>query len=336
MRNKAMPTNLYKQVKGRQTYFLYRHPGTGSYVSLGKSQPEAWRAARILNARLLSTPTAEQLVARVLTPKSPLSTWIEKFRDEVLPARRNRKGRPLSEKTLQDYKGQLKRIIEALGTKDVARISRREIAEYLEPFPPTYRNRMRGLLHDLFVHAVANGYRDDNPVEGTLKSTEVVKRQRLTKEEYDTIHAAAEPWLQRAMTLALITLQRRGDLVKMTYEDVADERLHITQGKTGAKLRVALNSELRTAIGEGVGLMLDCTVERLSKGFAEVRNRACLPPENGSPATFHEIRALGARLLRDRGIDPQALLGHIDPQMTRTYLDRHEVQWVEVTLAAPP
>jgi len=276
------------------------------------------------------------LVARVLTPKSPLSTWIETFQTEVLPARHNRKGKPLSAKTLQDYNGQLKRITAALGTKDVVQIARRDIAEYLAPFPPTYQNKMRGLLHDLFAHAVARGYRDDNPVEGTLKATEVVTRQRLTREEFDSIYAVAEPWLQQAMSLARITLQRRTDLAALTHAQVEDGFLHVTQSKTGAKLRIKLDKMLKRIIGKKgtVPTILakdgrKVSADMLTKQFAAVRDQV-LTGDN--LPTFHEIRALGATEYRDRGKDPQALLGHIDPQMTRMYLDRHEVRWVEITL----
>ncbi|MEH6814187.1 MAG: hypothetical protein V7677_16760 [Motiliproteus sp.] len=52
-------------------------------------------------------------------------------------------------------------------------------------------------------------------------------------------------------------------------------------------------------------------------------------PANQRP-TFHEIRALGAHLYKEQGIDPQALLGHTDAKMTDHYLDGHGTQWTRV------
>lgn len=340
-----LPANLYIQKKGKRTYFMYRRPDTGRTKSLGTNRPEALRAARLLNNQLMSFPTAERLASRVLAAKNPLHDWIESFRDRVLPQRRNKRGVPLAQKTIREYAAQLKRVDSALGTKDVAQITRRDVAAFLEPLPPTMRNRMRGLLSDLFATAVAEGHRDDNPVAGTLKATEVVARQRLTKEEFDAIRTAADEWFRRALDLALITVQRREDLAHLTHDDVRDDCLHIVQQKTGARLRLALTGRLKEVIGSRgpVPEILwrptekgprRLTVEVLSREFARLRDKVL--PDDPRPAaakpTFHEIRALGARLYKDRGADPQALLGHVDPQMTRTYLDRHEERWVEIEL----
>ncbi|MEH6446608.1 MAG: hypothetical protein V7784_22145 [Oceanospirillaceae bacterium] len=47
--------------------------------------------------------------------------------------------------------------------------------------------------------------------------------------------------------------------------------------------------------------------------------------------TFHEIRALGIKLYKDAGIDPQQLAGHASEKMTRNYDAGHdEIRWVEV------
>lgn len=85
----------------------------------------------------------------------------------------------------------------------------------------------------------------------------------------------------------------------------------------------------------------------LSKEFAYARERAIqagfkfmVLDDDGKPVremtkeelpTFHEIRALGAKLYEQAGIDPQPLLGHTTAQMTRVYLDRHKVTWVQST-----
>ena len=70
----------------------------------------------------------------------------------------------------------------------------------------------------------------------------------------------------------------------------------------------------------------------LSREFQDVRDRLGLfdrLPAEQHPS-FHEIRALGAWLYQQAGIDPQALLGHTSQKTTRVYLDRHQVEYLEV------
>ena len=72
----------------------------------------------------------------------------------------------------------------------------------------------------------------------------------------------------------------------------------------------------------------------MSATFAELWSKHVGPRDDSSP-TLHEVRALGAKLYEEKGIDPQILLGHLDPKMTRLYLDRHKVQWVDIELTRP-
>lgn len=329
--NRDLPTNLYRKRAGAVWYYQYRSPTTGRFSSLGKDKAKACQAARILNGRLPTTNDVESLVARVVAPRTTVAAYAERYRTVLLPARHNRHGRGLSSKTLSEYRQQLDRVVSGLGASDIRSVDREAISRFLEAFPPTFRNRMRSLLHGMFVHAVAEGLRNDNPVSGTLKSVEVVKRPRLTLEQFNETRAAAEPWFQRAMDVALRTLQRREDLAAMTNDQIVDGHLLVVQHKTGAHLRIRMDEALSSLLeARGSEYVIEKDGKRVSpdmltKTFARTRSRELR-------ATFHEIRALGARLMKDSGKDPQPLLGHADPQMTRQYLDRHEVRWVEVEL----
>lgn len=267
-------------------------------------------------------------MARVITPKDTLADFLSGYR-EALSSKRKRTGKGLSAATLREYTAQLKRVEQDLGALALAAISRRDVTQFLEQFPATYRNRYRSLLHGMFAHAVAEGRRDDNPVDGTLKATEVVRRPRLTMPEFIATYRRAPDWLRRAMSLGLRTLQRRTDIVTWTYEDNVDgDYLLVVQQKTGAHLRIRMTRHIRKAVGRGSKWLVQSngkpvSADMLTKGFARCRPSGC-------QATFHEIRALGARLLEQQGVNPQALLGHADPKMTRVYLDRHATKWIEV------
>lgn len=78
--------------------------------------------------------------------------------------------------------------------------------------------------------------------------------------------------------------------------------------------------------------------EDVSNDFTDLVNRCGFYdnlPEKKRP-TFHEIRALGAHLIKKKGVDPQARLAHTDPESTKIYTTGHvdfvQVQHVEIAI----
>ena len=76
--------------------------------------------------------------------------------------------------------------------------------------------------------------------------------------------------------------------------------------------------------------------DALTKSFARARKQSQyyedLPPQE--QPSFHAIRALGADLYRKAEwpeSEIQKLLGHTSEKMTKTYLERHDLNWVEVS-----
>lgn len=69
----------------------------------------------------------------------------------------------------------------------------------------------------------------------------------------------------------------------------------------------------------------------LSRGFSAVRDDIGLFShlEVNQRPTFHEIRALSARLFSDMGIDPQGRMAHTDSKSTKVYVRDH-LEWTEV------
>lgn len=214
----------------------------------------------------------------------------------------------------------------------------------------------------MFAWAVAEGLRDDNPVEGTLTRVEVVRRQRLTLATWRRIRNAAEPWFRNALDLALQTLQRREDLVAMRFDQVEDGRLLVRQQKveghgTG-NIRIRVSRELGALIEDCRDDLLSPYMihrkpkrrrreyldrkehwtqvqpEMLTREFKRLRDQCGLYKDlaAGQRPSFHEVRALGADLYREAGWPEDAiqrLLGHSSKKMTDTYLDRHRERWVD-------
>lgn len=220
------------------------------------------------------------------------------------------------------------------------------------------------VARDLFNEALLQGWVDMNPALHVKRLPAPVRRERLTLDDFVAIHAHAcrhaPSWFPIAMRLALLTGQRRSDIVRLRFSDVHDDHLFIEQHKTGARVAIPLALRLE-ALGCSVAdvihearqyepLQHDFMIRtefrprgylgahNLSVRFSEARKNAV--PEHagpGTPPTFHEIRSLSARLYRKQGVDTQTLLGHSKASMTEIYEnDRglHQGQWKYVSLPA--
>ena len=343
-KDKDLPPNLYRFKKDGRSYYQYRRPDTGAKHGMGSDRTAAVQAARHLNNKL--TPLVRgtaHLVRRIEQPRDTVESYTTRFK-EVLAEKRNRRGKALSPKTLSEYDRQLRALCEALGARAIADITRRDITLFLEPLPPTYRNRMRSLVRQFFARAVGEGLIETNPVDGTLKADEVIHRNRLSLDDFRAIREVAPLWVKVAMDLGLQTLQRRSDLVNIKYPN--GWYLYIIQQKTGQHIRIRMTKQLEEVVqlsaSDGIKssyiihreqrVSTQVSADQLTRAFADARDAAGVGAtlEPIERPTFHEVRALGAKLYEAAGSDPQALLGHADPKTTRTYLDRHKVKWTEV------
>lgn len=362
---RGWPENLYTERKRGGIYYVYRHPQTARRHGMGRDLAEAKQAARILNAQLMDqTPVVDRLVASVVGTDAPYGKTVEWF-ETHLRTRRNKRGQPMANKTLSEYDRMLEFTADRWGRRETKAITRRDVAKLLSGMPDVTANKYRSILAQLFRFAIAEGLRDDNPAEGTLKRTEVVQRQRLTWNGYQTIHHIAPPWFQTAMDLALQTLQRREDLVWMRFDNEREPGwLFVDQQKvegygTG-HIRIGIGAELRDVIGrcrddvacpflihrkpekrrrdymERKAHPFQVAPEMLTRTFKELRDKANVGANLAAAQrpTFHEIRALGGDLYREAGWSEEAiqrLMGHSTPKMTRTYLDRRgaEVRYVD-------
>ena len=352
---RGLPANLYADNKNTKVYYRYRDPATGKFRSMGSDKAKAIHAARILNLHIGLAPEAHGTMMAAKSAAATFSAYAVKFFKEMLPTRRSGRNRSPSQSTISQYTSMLKKAEVTLGPIPISEVTRKHIADFLNGFPPTASNRYRSILRLLFRYAESDGLVDVNPVDKIMRKPEVVKRQRLTLQDYQAIHSCAEPWLQNAMDLGLQTLQRRGDLIRMRFDHIDGEYVCVRQQKTGKQIRIRIEIPLseivsscrRDAIASPYLIhrrpkkirrehaaskehWTAVTPDMLSRAFQRARDRADLfrdLPAEQRPS-FHEIRSLGAHLYREVGIDPQPLLGHLTPQMTQTYLEGHD-HWSE-------
>lgn len=225
------PRGLYKRVVRGRAYYFYRGSGAPKDVHLGTDLVVAKHAVGTLNARRAEEPVQAAL-RKLERTRSTVAEHVNWYKNR-LEQKRSLRGKPLGDQTLYEYNRILGDIAERLSpSKAVADVDRRAIADILESLPGWTSNRYRSLLRDLFRHAVARGLRDDSPAELTIAKDVSVVRQRLTYEAFSQILENSSPWMQRALNLALWSLQREGDLVLLRADDHWREgRLRLAQSK---------------------------------------------------------------------------------------------------------
>lgn len=252
-------------------------------------------------------------------------------------------GLPVTEKTKKNRRASLARLLDGLGAaRIISSIRPHHIAAFINSVYKSHPPLSKRLLIEakaVFNAALNYGWLDRNPAQQVKALPVTVQRNRLTLEQWHLIKAHSEahqpPWVSRMMVLALVSGQRRSDLVKLKFSDVWDDHLHVEQAKTGSKVSLPLALRLYAidvSLGEAIEACRDYSFgteyllrkhngqrlgdASLSARFEESREAAIPPPKSGSPVSLHECRSLAERLYRLQGINTMLLLGHSNQQMT--------------------
>jgi integrase len=209
---------------------------------------------------------------------------------------------------------------------------------------PTRANRLRSLLSVMFILAVRQGWRADNPVIGVERNREHPRARYLTVNEIGRLLAAlAEHRKRRAdladiLELLLLTGARRGEVLNIKWSDVDLDRAIWTKPHTGTKQRrqhrVPLSPEaielLRRQLpgsradriialrpAECVFPIGDISKSKLNRIWAAICRAAGL-----EGVRLHDLRHSYASLLVSNGRSlPEigALLGHSQVSTTARY-----------------
>lgn len=360
-RNRPLPPNLYVNSTG---YYYYKDPTKGRVRGLGRDKALAMQQARAANAALAARPRSS-LVDWVMGKQSfSLKDWLPIYRELWL----KRAGKTPAANTLRACDVYIRK----LGNWDLAcmqliEFSTAHIASLLETEETASGAasalQLRARAGDVFRMAETQGLipQGANPVTATYTPSRAVKRERLSLDQFWTIRAHAPLQLQRAMDLALITGQRRDDIVNLKFSDVKDGFLHVVHGKSQGVVRLQLDTAIGlAAVGLTIGGVIDaCRDEVLShyivhhvahRGmakpgqkldsngtsnmFQDAREAAGIVAAEGrTPPSFHEIRSLSERLYREQygAAFAQAILGHKSASMTAKYEDLRGQGWQRVS-----
>ena len=272
-----------------------------------------------------------------ISTRRTVNNWLDEY-IKIL-AERN-----LKPKTIEIKNYLIVVIRQQIGNKNIRDIIPPDIARIIKIYTDQDKapsaKCMYHLLKDVFREAYARGWNNRNPAEPIKCPRVTVKRSRIVLTEFKKLIDAADKnekyhYMRDAMLTALVTGQRRSDVVTMKKSHIKRNYLHIEQQKTGSKIAIPVKlkcKKIDMSISDVVNISnADFIVNKngnavfadeITRGFAKIRDTVFEREYwTGTPTTFHEIRSLAERLYREQKIDTMTLLGHKSQQTTDRYND---------------
>lgn len=243
-----------------------------------------------------------------------------------------------SPNTQKDYAWHLQRLRAVFGHMLVTDVKPRHVGRFLDVKEgKVSRNRSAAVLSAAFTKAVGRWYMcDRNPCIGVERNGTRPRDRYINDDEFEAVRSIQPPHMQIAMDLALLTGQRQGDLLNLTWAHVLPHGIYFRQGKTGKKLIVEMTPALEAVLLRSrrldTGMARYHLVRTLdgspftSEGFRANWQRymriALARGKIRSRFTFHDIRA---KCVSDTSniTDAMHRAGHTSMQMTRSVYDRN-------------
>ncbi len=249
----------------------------------------------------------------------------------------------ITAKTMTDYTRMIRIVRQFWADRVLSEITVADIAMCIDSMAqtaPHSAHRFRLNLSNFFLEAQRDGLLPPgyNPALITREPFTPIATRRITFPEWLAVYRKAQSiapsYFPLAMLFALVTAQRRGDLVAFHRAHLFDGYLHIKQQKTGEMIALPMSLRLDAlgislseviAMSHPSGLLLrqkngsPVNPWSLSDWFRRCRDEALPITEMGRPPSFREQRSLSERLYREQGVDTRTLLGHQFQSMTDQY-----------------
>lgn len=354
-------TNIKINVKGGKEYFYYEMPDGTREPLLHGDRAGSIEAALALNVALRpSGSVVQRIIASPprSTSKNPLLIEVlQQFESEWLP------NQGYSAKVLSLRKQKIALYARTWPHTLIGDIDTFAIAQFLRGYSAEAARQHRNVLEPLFRFAASEGYQTQRPMQDIeRRKTEKRKRARHTWDGHKAIFDAAEPWLQRAILIALYSLQRRADLVAINIKEqinMQDRTMRILQQKSRnydkpVFIDIGMGDELFGAVQSAIKSDVPCpylihyrpiqirrsvvtpklhpfavSADHLTKSYSALRDSVGV--YNHLPAMerpgFHSLRALGIWMYTKAGYPDEyimALAGHATEKMKAHYTDGHE------------
>jgi integrase len=243
----------------------------------------------------------------------------------------------ISPRTRKDYIKQIKRIERDFGDFPIKSLSDPQArAEFLEWRDELAKTSLRQAdyayytLSRILSWAKDRGKITVNPCERGGKLYRGTRVDKIWSDEDVTrFLAVASPQMCLAMTLAINTGQRQGDLLKLAWSAYDGSNIKVRQRKTGAYVPVPVSDELRQALDAAPKLSPLILVNRDSKPWTESGFQSAWGKATARAGirglTFHDLRGTAVVTLAHAGCteaEIYAITGH-KPSDVRAILTAH-------------
>jgi integrase len=327
-----LPTGMRARVRPNATYYFY--DAGDREIPLGKDYVIAvQRWADLEGGR------AAQHAAAAVTLRTVAEAYF------ASPAFRRKAPR-----TQKDNHGELAKLYEFFDDDPpppLESIEPHHIAKYRDWRESTHSTQEIALLSAIWNWAREQGYtKAPNPTQGVQRNRAEGRDVYVTDEMFAKVYLWADQPTKDAMDLAHLAGQRPGDCLKMRDQDIRDGALWVSQGKTSAKVRIAIVGKLKAVLDRiaarkkatkvrSFALVVDTNGKALSAGQLDYRFGLARECAGIAPADFQfrDLRAKAATETEDaRGMEAaQGLLGHASAGMTRKYVRRRFGKLVQPT-----
>jgi integrase len=256
-----------------------------------------------------------------------LTQYLQKFLTEVVPT--------LAPRTQLDYTRALHILDKRFGDLEADALKPKDIGLFLQSYPgKTQGNRIVAVLSSVYGHIIGSWWGAEmNPCFQVKRNKERPRQRYVTDEEFNAVYELASRPLRVAMDLALLTGQRRADILKLQWRDISPRGVLFEQGKTGRRLLVEMSPALQAVLTRAKTIQpLGVTVLRTTRGlpfcantfadlWQQLMNQALADGVIYYRFTFHDLRA---KSVSDSPTIAEAYerAGHTSLTVTRGTYDR--------------
>lgn len=227
------------------------------------------------------------------------------------------------------YKQSLDRFLEFAGRNHIpwAELDRPFCREYMTYIDQRYKSNHYFKYFRLILNeAVRDEFLESSPAKDLHLKYTPPKRQYLTIEEIGRLWEAPCPSqdLKHGFLFACRTGLRKGDLNKITFDDIDGDYLYIRTSKTGEALRILLDDDAKYIIEQQRKRRGSGNIFKIQRGGRATKElRTWLQnAEIKKEVTFHTSRHTFAMLLLQSGTGVytvSGLLGHRNVKTTQIY-----------------
>jgi integrase len=258
-----------------------------------------------------------------------VSEILDRFKAEYVPN--------LAPRTQRDYTRHIETLRRWFGHRIANELKAKDFREFMHVAKgKIHRNRLMAVLSCAFGEAVGRWYwADANPCRDVKRHPSRPRDRYVTDEEYNAFKAMVPLRMQLAMELSLLTGQRQGDILGLTWDKVdrPTERIRFRQSKTGKRLAVRITPAIAEVLERceklsppGPNVIRRRDGQRYSSdGFRAIfqRHQRRWAALGHVRFSYHDLRAKSASDSETIEAAYQRL-GHTSMAITRSVYDRGE------------